>query len=133
MHAKPNSVHQTLARARKTKVIAHARAELGSEPRPRFEKGVGICGADLLTADMAGLDSSSAALQHSVCHKRIGPRSMSMAGQLGSEHDGELMSAAPPAVVCSESATLEPVPGPRRSTSRLLSAEPSSCSIWSRP
>ena len=37
--------------------------------------------------------------------------------------------SAPPAVVCSDSATLEPVPGPRRSTSCLRPTDPSSCSI----
>ena len=44
---------------------AHARAELGSDTRRVFEKGVGSCGADLLPADPPGLlASSSATLQN---------------------------------------------------------------------
>jgi len=41
---------------------AHGRAASASEPRPVFEKGVGICGADLLPADPEGLLASSSAV-----------------------------------------------------------------------
>ena len=141
---------------------AHARADPAPEPRPVFEKGVGICGADLLPTDPEGLLASSSAavvMQRSV----IGMSSRALraghslhpsiahyhALRNTPQHAGSPVqqscslkvlarllhrtpscspgSNAPPVVVCSDTATLELVPVPRRRTSRLRPRDPSSC------